>query len=130
MAFKSAWILEFSELENHTEKEKQMIVGCIEGGMWQVSGEGEPKKDSAYWEKSANEYGERYSAACRQYYAGKNDKRTSKYRLLKADMSLFNCYTTICYLYHRRELKREAAVVALAAKAAEAKEKHLANQAN
>jgi hypothetical protein len=109
MPFTSAWILEFSQLENHTEEEKKMIVGCIEGGMWQVTREDQEVKDSAYWQKSANEYGERFSAVCRQYYAGKNDKRTSKYRLLKKDMSLFNCYTTICELYRLRELKREAA---------------------
>jgi hypothetical protein len=89
-----------------------MIVGYIEGGMWQVTRDGEPAKDSAYWQQCANEYGQKYSDACRQYYAGKNDKRTSKYRLLKADMSLFNCFTTVCELYRLRELKREAATAA------------------
>lgn len=117
MPFSSAWITEFSQLENHTEEERKRIVGCIEGGMWQVSREGEPVKDSAYWQQSANEYGERYSAACRQYYGGKNDKRTKKYRLLKADISLFNCFTTICELYRLREVKREAEAAKAAAPA-------------
>lgn len=109
MPFSSAWILEFSQLENHTEKEKQFIVGCIEGGMWGYIREGVEPRDSAFWQQSADNFSERYSAACREYYAPNSDKRTKKYRLLKADMSLFNCYTTICVLYRHRELKREAA---------------------
>ena len=103
----ATWITEFNTLEHHTEKDRQFIVRCIEGRMWSVTREGEPPKDSAYWLNCHKEYMVKYQQTCRAYYAPNTDKRTKQFRQLKADMTLYGCFITICELYYRRELKRE-----------------------
>ena len=103
----ATWITEFNTLDQHNEKDRLFIVGCMERGMWSVTRAGDPPKDSNYWLNCYKEYMLKYQRACRDYYAPNTDKRTKRYRLLKADMTLYNNFASICELYYRRELKRE-----------------------
>jgi hypothetical protein len=104
--FDATWALEFKILDQHNEADRLFIVRCLEGGMWSVTHPGEPVKNSDYWLDNYKGYMRKYQRACAGYYTP-GDKRTKSYRLLKADMSLFNNFATVCELYYRRELKRE-----------------------